>query len=453
MAETVSGPALFDYKDREMNDTGGFIASEIMGIAEAGGESIGLPGIVKGLQEGVTVKQLAHIVLENAMQEGVYTGPVQNFTDSYMQSRKDGLSVKDAAKQAGRDVLVSMPEDALVGGISAGVPTAPGLAYSNHNANVKDKKVQAIKKAEEKRKMAGMARETMIQNEIEKIKQDSGKPKAEPTEPLSAPTQQGGAQANVGSPEFRRGVQSAFKLDDGTVVETGAIHDKNKVPEGKEIAEVGFTRPDTGEFLTRDEMGELMDVTASEELLDTATEAQKKQHADVLERERLAMSNELEVDAAIARRNLDPGGKLPGMVEPTAENVEKFQKRPRETLAKMEARLAALEALPDDAGVQEVRAHLEGDTRITNKKDAIAQTKKIINDSRQYIADTTLAGQVHSVKAKETPVTENFEIPELTKAKEDFRNTDHEVYDDIEALLRLMMLNWLVPSMSVESDI
>jgi hypothetical protein len=65
---------------------------------------------------------------------------------------------------------------------------------------------------------------------------------------------------------FKLGMRAAFKMKDGRIIETGYVH---TMPEGmktEDIAEVGFTRPDTKEFLTREQAGELTGIDEGVEL-------------------------------------------------------------------------------------------------------------------------------------------------------------------------------------------
>lgn len=119
LGETEGGNNFVTNIDRGDSLTKATFFSELDEAAEIGGEMLILPKVFKGLDDGLTVRQIANIAIENAGQEGA-TGFMQEFLDVYGLERGKGASIKTAIKLATGKGLMAIPENAWVGGFMGG---------------------------------------------------------------------------------------------------------------------------------------------------------------------------------------------------------------------------------------------------------------------------------------------------------------------------------------------
>jgi len=110
---------------------------------------------------------------------------------------------------------------------------------------------------------------------------------------------------------------------------------------------------------------------------------------------------------AVQRRNVEPDGRIwrrGQPIWPSEADYKILEAGMSEEIEKMEARLKKLEALPDDATADQVRAHLSADARDYRKSDAIHSTKMILQDRRQYLYDYMVAVRHNAAKeSKDQP--------------------------------------------------
>ena len=113
---------------------------------------------------------------------------------------------------------------------------------------------------------------------------------------------------------------------------------------------------------------------------------------------------EQEIERAVQRRNLDKVGDRVLLVngqEPSRENVRQIVERAKKEkggLDEMERHLRATkmrERRNTDAGIEEIRSYETVDSRVVTWDDVIQNTKAIIADRQQYIADVELAGEYY----------------------------------------------------------
>lgn len=92
----------------------------LSGLAEIGGEMLVLPKFIKGFKAGIPARQAFNLVLENATQEGV-TGFVQTFLEVLGIQTTEGVEMNDAIGTAFVEGVKAIPENAWIGGLTAGV--------------------------------------------------------------------------------------------------------------------------------------------------------------------------------------------------------------------------------------------------------------------------------------------------------------------------------------------
>ena len=102
---------------------------------------------------------------------------------------------------------------------------------------------------------------------------------------------------------------------------------------------------------------------------------------------------------AVKRRSVDlRNGKLllADGNEPTRENANRLIQRASARMAPNMAAIERLKALPDDAGVQDVR-DAEGvlDSRSTDKQTTLRKYRQRLADSRRYIDDLNLVADYY----------------------------------------------------------
>lgn len=96
------------------------IIGELSGAAEIGGEMLVLPKLVRGITEGISIRKALTLVVENALQEGV-TGFNQEFLSVFGLETTKGTDSVTAAKMAFVAGYRAIPENAFVGGATAGL--------------------------------------------------------------------------------------------------------------------------------------------------------------------------------------------------------------------------------------------------------------------------------------------------------------------------------------------
>lgn len=118
---TIEGGAAFE----QQLQTGGsvrksLIIGDLSAAAEIGGEMLVFPKFVKGLKEGIPLAQALTLIVENAGQEGA-TGFTQRFLEVFGTKTSEGMGAKEAAKLAFDEGVNAIPENAWVGGATAGL--------------------------------------------------------------------------------------------------------------------------------------------------------------------------------------------------------------------------------------------------------------------------------------------------------------------------------------------
>lgn len=91
----------------------------LSGAAEVAGEMLVLPKFIKGAKTGIPLKQAMLLIAENAGQEGV-TGFTQEFLRVLGLETTKGTDKKKAVQLAFDSGLAAIPENAWVGGLTAG---------------------------------------------------------------------------------------------------------------------------------------------------------------------------------------------------------------------------------------------------------------------------------------------------------------------------------------------
>lgn len=96
------------------------IIGDLSAAAEIGGEMLVFPKFVKGLKEGIPLAQALTLIVENAGQEGA-TGFTQRFLEVFGTQTTKGMASKEAAQLAFKEGVKAIPENAWVGGATAGL--------------------------------------------------------------------------------------------------------------------------------------------------------------------------------------------------------------------------------------------------------------------------------------------------------------------------------------------
>jgi hypothetical protein len=123
LGETSGGQAFAEQLKSGASIQKSGIVADLTGLAEIGGELLVFPKFLKGLKEGIPLKKAFGLILENAGQEGV-TGFTQTFVDVFAKATTKGMDVKSAAKMAFNEGAKAIPENAFVGGATAGLVDA-----------------------------------------------------------------------------------------------------------------------------------------------------------------------------------------------------------------------------------------------------------------------------------------------------------------------------------------
>lgn len=95
------------------------VIADLSEAAEIGGEMLVLPKIFKGVKEGFSLRQAFTTILENTTQEGI-TGFNQRFLEVFGIETTKGVSYEKAAIKALNEGINAVPENAWVGGATAG---------------------------------------------------------------------------------------------------------------------------------------------------------------------------------------------------------------------------------------------------------------------------------------------------------------------------------------------
>lgn len=120
LGETEGGAAF----QRQLEEGGSvrkaLIIGELSEAAEIGGEMLVLPKLVRGLKEGISIRKALTLIAENTLQEGV-TGFNQEFLSVFGTETTKGTDLALAAKKAFVAGYEAIPENAFVGGATAGL--------------------------------------------------------------------------------------------------------------------------------------------------------------------------------------------------------------------------------------------------------------------------------------------------------------------------------------------
>jgi len=168
----VMGVSEFGSAAEQQAGTGASIEKQTMiGIlsaaAEIGGEMLVFPKILKGVEGGgFTVRAIMDIMAENAGQETV-TGFAQGFLQTFGIETSKGIGIKEAVEKALMAGLAAMPENAWVGGLSAGVTTTSITAAGKAIDTIKH--IAAVKETIEKPDADAIA---TVDAQIENIQKD-----------------------------------------------------------------------------------------------------------------------------------------------------------------------------------------------------------------------------------------------------------------------------------------
>ena len=120
LGETEGGAAFEQQLQAGGSVRKSLIIGELSGAAEIGGEMLVLPKLVRGLQGGISIRRGLTLVVENATQEGV-TGFNQEFLSVFGLETTKGTDSVTAAKMAFVAGYRAIPENAFVGGATAGL--------------------------------------------------------------------------------------------------------------------------------------------------------------------------------------------------------------------------------------------------------------------------------------------------------------------------------------------
>ena len=118
---TIEGGAAFE---NQLQEGGSIRKSMLIGdlsaAAEIGGEMLVFPKFVKGLKTGIPLDKALKLIVENAGQEGA-TGFTQRFLEVFGTETTKGTDITDAARIAFNEGVKAVPENAWVGGVTAGL--------------------------------------------------------------------------------------------------------------------------------------------------------------------------------------------------------------------------------------------------------------------------------------------------------------------------------------------
>lgn len=127
LGETEGGGAFESQLEAGASVLKANIIGELSEAAEIGGEMLVFPKFIRGLKEGIPFQQALRLIAENATQEGV-TGFAQRFLEVIGKETTKGTPVQDAAVKAFDEGVKAIPENAFVGGATAGLIDIPGTA-------------------------------------------------------------------------------------------------------------------------------------------------------------------------------------------------------------------------------------------------------------------------------------------------------------------------------------
>jgi len=97
--------------------------------AEIGGELLVFPKFIRGLTEGIPIREALGLIALNSGQEGV-TQYTQTFLNKFGTLTTKGVSVGEAAKQAHEDGVKSIPEAMWIGGVLSAGPAGVGVVQN-----------------------------------------------------------------------------------------------------------------------------------------------------------------------------------------------------------------------------------------------------------------------------------------------------------------------------------
>lgn len=143
LGETEGGAAF----EEQLKAGGSLLKANIIGdlsaAAEIGGEMLVFPKIIKGIKRGVSFRQALTLIAENAMQEGV-TGFNQRFLEVFGKETTKGTNYRKATELAFNEGLKAIPENAWVGGATAGL--VEGVTITGQQAAKTVQKIKEIRK-------------------------------------------------------------------------------------------------------------------------------------------------------------------------------------------------------------------------------------------------------------------------------------------------------------------
>ncbi len=119
LGETEGGAAFEAQIEAGGSIRKAIILGDLSEAAEIGGEMLVFPKLFRGLSKGIPFRQALLLIAENAGQEGV-TGFTQRFLEIFGIRTTEGVSKTEAAKEAFDEGIKAIPENAFVGGVTAG---------------------------------------------------------------------------------------------------------------------------------------------------------------------------------------------------------------------------------------------------------------------------------------------------------------------------------------------
>ncbi|MHC4541674.1 MAG: hypothetical protein ACYS74_18140, partial [Planctomycetota bacterium] len=123
LSATEGGQAYQRQLDAGGSEAKAMLIGDLSAAVEGGFEFLVLPKILKGFEEGLTVREMGVIVAENAGQEGL-TSYWQRFLEVVGVRTSEGMDFGAAAREGAWEGLKAMPEGAWVGGVMGGGETS-----------------------------------------------------------------------------------------------------------------------------------------------------------------------------------------------------------------------------------------------------------------------------------------------------------------------------------------
>ena len=120
LGETERGAAFQEQLEAGGSIRKAQIIGDLSSAAEIGGEMLVFPKLLKGVTKGISLKEALVLVAENATQEGV-TGFTQRFLEVFGKETTKGTTIGEAANLAFNEGIKAIPENAFVGGVTAGL--------------------------------------------------------------------------------------------------------------------------------------------------------------------------------------------------------------------------------------------------------------------------------------------------------------------------------------------